>query len=400
MIKYFLKKILTQSQIDFLRCAKVYALRTLKNSSDIYSDYRIISLGEQNRHTFFGYYDITPFNTTSNEILYLTLGDDLKNADIVVEDIKSGTKTVVANTRVWNWQQGCRLRWFPNCSDEIIFNDFRNGTYYSRIINIRNNKENILDFPLYDINRTGTLGVSLDFSRLGVKRPGYGYTLMPYSEPIDLSSEAIHLIDIKQNTGEKIITYKQIDEKIKNRRTDYKNAYLNHLSFSPSGGKFLFFYLDASTPRHETYMLAYEINENKLHVIEPEMKVSHYVWEDDNHIIATSYNQKNICGYYRYSIDGRKEQILPNVLTRDGHPSLYKNGKILTDTYPDKAGYQSLLLFDGKMRRVDTLAKIFSSPKYTGEKRTDLHPRFNDNKTRISFDANINGFRNIYYFDI
>jgi hypothetical protein len=404
MIKQFIKKIiplsLRRTIRKVFRIPKIHTLRIIKRTPFVCSDKKITFLGDKGKHSFFGYYDISPFNTETDEVIYLVLSDNLTNADIVLEDITSRTKKIVAHTNVWNWQQGCRLRWFPGSSDEIIYNDYiTERGYCTKIINVRTKNEKILHFPLYDINKTGELGITLDFSRLGIKRPGYGYTMIPYTEPVDLADEGLYVIDIKANTSVKILTYRQIAETLKMNIQDYRHIYLNHLCFSPSGNKFLFFYLNTERPRLEAYLLVYDLSKSLLKVLEPELRLSHYVWEDDNHIIGTSLG-KNDCGYYRYDMFGNKTRILPELLVCDGHPSLYKYGKILTDTYPDKQGYQTLFLFDEKTQEIDVLAKIFSTPKYTGERRTDLHPRFNNNKTRISFDANINGYRNFCYFDI
>jgi hypothetical protein len=405
-MKRTLKKIIPPSLRRIIRnvsrITKIHVVRIAKRTPFVCSDYKITFLGEKGKHSFFGYYDISPFNTKTDEVIYLTLSDDLTDADIVLEDLTRKTKQTIVNTKAWNWQQGCRLRWFPGSSDEIIFNDFMGvggGGYCSKIVDVRTKDERLLHFPLYDINKTGKLGITLDFSRLGIKRPGYGYTVMPYNEPVNLADEGLYLVDIQADISTKILTYRQIAETLKMDIQDYGHIYLNHLCFNPSGDKFMFFYLNAEHPRHEAYLLVYDLKEAVLRVLEPELKISHYVWEDDDHIIGTSLSITD-CGYYRYDMFGKKTRILPELLIRDGHPSLYKDGKTLTDTYPDKQGYQTLFLFDEKTKGIDVLAKIFSVPKYTGERRTDLHPRFNSNKTRVSFDANINGYRNFCYFNM
>jgi hypothetical protein len=407
MIKYLTKKILSKRSILIVKLlynrakrSRIYFVRLINHSRDIYTNYQINALGENKHHSFFGYYDVSPFHSLTNEIIYLTLDKKERYASIVLEDLNSNEKKTLTTTQAWNWQQGCRLRWLRENSDEIIFNDFKNDRYYSRILNVRTGKEDKIDYPIYDINSQGTLGITLDFARLGVKRPGYGYTLTPYSEPNDLSAEGIYLVNIKKNTVSIILTYKEIAERLEIQHPQYPSYYLNHLSFFSSGNKFMFFFLDSSTVRHESYMLVYDLDEKYLHILESTMKVSHYVWEDNGHIIATSYDRQMNCRYYRYGMNKTKEAIMPNVLCLDGHPSIYKDGVFLTDTYPDKMGYQKLYFFNEKQQTITELAKIFSSFKFGGEKRTDLHPRFNKNKDKIAFDANIDGFRKVYYFNL
>jgi hypothetical protein len=409
MVKYLIKKVVGQKRStligkylhNVIHRIRVHYRRFISCSKDFYTDYQLFVLGENKNHSFFGYYDISPFHSLTDEVIYLTLDRKEKDANIILEDLKSKAKQTIAVTQAWNWQQGSRLRWLPGSIDKIIFNDFKDKKYYSRILNVRTYHEDKIDFPIYDINANGTLGITLDFARLGVKRPGYGYTLIPYSVPNDLSEEGISLVDMKKNTVKLILTYQDVVDQLGIQYPQYNNYYLNHLSFSPQGNKFMFFFLDSSTVRHEAYMLVYDLEEKTLKVLEPNMKVSHYVWEDNGHIIATSYDKQMNCAYYRYSMDGKKEPIMPDILCLDGHPSMCKNNLILTDTYPNrKTGYQQLYLFDEKRQEIMDLVKIFSSPKLNGEKRTDLHPRFNVNKDKIAFDANIDGFRKLYYFNL
>jgi hypothetical protein len=405
MIRYLVKKVLGRKGVligkylyNRIYQSKVYFIRLVNCRKNIYTNYQINALGEDKYHSFFGYYDISPFHSTTNEVVYLTLDKKEKYANIILEDLNS--KKMLTTTRAWNWQQGCRLRWLEGSADEVIFNDFKNDRYYSRILNVRSCKEYKIDYPLYDINSQGTLGITLDFARLGLKRPGYGYTLTPYIESENISGEGIDLVDIKKNRASTILTYKEIAERLRMPNPQYNYYYLNHLAFSPSGNKFMFFFLDSSSVRHEAYMLVYNLDEKYLHVLESEMKVSHYVWEDNEHIVATCYDRQMNCRYYRYSLNGKKEAIMPTILCLDGHPSIYKSGVFLTDTYPDKTEYQRLYFFDEEQQTITELVKIFSSPKLKGEKRTDLHPRFNKDKNKVAFDANINGFRKVYYFNL
>jgi hypothetical protein len=56
------------------------------------------------------------------------------------------------------------------------------------------------------------------------------------------------------------------------------------------------------------------------------------------------------------------EDIAPGVFSGDGHCSFSPDGRwMLTDGYPDKDGYQGLILFDGK-KRIDVFVSIVPSP--------------------------------------
>ena len=358
-------------------------------------DYYIIS--ESKRHCFFGYYDLPPFNYESNKILNIIIDGKSPNAQIKVYDIKTGQNTYIYTTGVWNWQQGCRLRWNPRNGSQILFNDIEKESYCCRIFDV-SSKEVVktLPVPLYDVNKDGSLGLSLNFSRLGKKRPGYGYTNFEYKEE-NLENEGVDLVNISTGKVERIVRYTTVVQYLRHPKS-FSNYYMNHLSFSPSGLYFLFFFLDSSTLRHEAYMFVYDIVKREIIPLEIHDKVSHYVWKNDEEIIATVYDDNMNCHYYCYNIkEGKK--YLYNSEKRDGHPSMYCKNCILTDTYPDKSGYQSLFITNN-VDDENVIARIYSNPLITGEKRTDLHPRLNQDNSLVCVDINNRGYREIGVFKL
>lgn len=368
-------------------------------NSDITTQYRYLTITEKKRHCFFGYYDISPFNNDSSKILNITTDGKSNLARVNVFDVKSNVNSFIVNTHVWNWQQGCRLRWLPNSDNKIVFNDMENQHYCCKIVDIQNNTEHkIINEPLYDIDNSGKLGLSLNFARLGVKRPGYGYTILPYSEEDNPENEGVDIIDIDKNTKKRLFTFKDVTTYLPSHKDNYRCYYVNHLSFSPSGNKFLFFFLDSSTKRHEAFLFVYDLAGSIIIPLEIHDKVSHYVWKDDNEIIATVYDDSMNCGYYIYNID-EKTRIKYNNVMNDGHPSILKEGTIITDTYADEKFFQHLYIADKNGIKKE-IAQIYDDPYIKGEERTDLHPRLSSNKSVICTDANIKGKRQMCVFYI
>lgn len=384
-----------------------YAYQFLKrlssNKRKIETNYELKKLSKPNTHVFFGYYDVTPFNTETDEIIYLNLKKDEDVIQIMtnhLEDLSQERK--LADSRAWNWQQGIRLRWMPNNSREIVFNDFDGKVYYSRIVNIDTKEERRIDAPLYDISSDGRFGLSIDFERLGAKRPGYGYTCRPYIEAEhQLENESIRLVDLANNTIRDIITFADIANINGCETKDFSNNYLNHLCFSPSGHQFLFFWLTVKSHTHKAYLLVHNLISGKTKLIENSEKVSHYVWLNEDTIICTARDNDGRDHYHRYTVStGEKKTLCPAILCYDGHPSVYSKELILTDTYPDTMGYQHLYLanIDKSLKR--PVLDIYSNCMITGERRTDLHPRLNTGKTMVCLDANILKYRELYFIKI
>lgn len=188
-----------------------------------------------------------------------------------------------------------------------------------------------------------------------------------------------------------------INEVLGNKVTNYSKYYINHLSFSPTGDKFLFFWINIKDNGiHMANLLVYDFKKEELIVLENKLSVSHYDWIDDERIIVTAYNEKRECRYYIYNVNGERTNLLHDILTNDGHPTWLGNNKIITDTYIDKYGFQKILYVDIDNRKIDTLIDIYSSYKAFGEKRCDLHPRINNKNDDICFDANVKGNRMLF----
>ncbi len=366
--------------------------RIATGNKKINTQYKIIEFSKSGCHTYFGYYDVTPFQ--GEKLIYIEREQSSNVCKIVLNDIHNTSKQYLAESRAWNWQQGIRLRWFPMSVNKISFNDFVDGKYINRIVNIDTKEERQLDWPLYDISPDGKFGITLDFERLGVMRPGYGYTCEPYMVG-DLWQDGISIIDIEKNQLVKKITYKELSDNIK-EVDDVSHFYINHLSFSPDGTKFLFFWIDEAKGFHQASLGVYDILTNNLIPLETEGKSSHYVWDGNDEIICTVLNRKYVAGYYRFNTkEHTKKLICPNSLSADGHPSVYAKGILLTDSYPDKRGFQHIYLVNEKDDVKTELVKIYSIPTLNLEKRTDLHPRLSSDRRYVAFDSNHDSLRKL-----
>lgn len=393
-LKRILKFFFTSEELHIIRM-KIKKKFTFKKDINTILNYE--SVGEVGTNSFFGYYDISPFSENDDEIVYLNLPKDSNVCNIMLYNLITKKKQTVDSTLAWNWQQGSRLRWFPTSNDEIIFNDFKNGKYISKKINIYKKTTEILDYALYDISNDGNFGLTLDFSRLGKLRPGYGYTNIKYieNEENTLFFDGIKVIDLNNNKEIKVISYKVIIEELK-KKVNISKCYINHLSYSPNSEKFLFFFIEIIDKIHKASLVVYDISLEKIIVLEKELSVSHYDWIDNENIIITAYDKNRKCEYYIYNLQNKSSQKI-DFLQGDGHPTWIGDNKFITDTYVDNKGYQKVMHIDlSKKTKIDLL-EIYSSYKVYGEFRCDLHPRISNNKKTICIDGNIDGKRKIYF---
>lgn len=389
--------LITPSQKVAIKKIMYPLYRLATGNKKINTQYEIIEFSKPRCHTYFGYYDISPFQ--DEKLIYIEREKDNDVCRVVLNDVHNTSKQYISDSRAWNWQQGIRLRWLPNSKNVISFNDYIDGKYVNRIIDLNTKEEKGLSWPLYDISSDGRLGITLDFERLGVMRPGYGYTCEPYKEG-DLWKDGISIIDIEKNQLVKTITYEELSDNIK-KVDEVNHFYINHLSFSPDGKKFLFFWIDESNGFHQASLGVYDIQKGELIPLETEGKASHYVWNGNDEIICTVLDKNYFARYCRYNIkDCSKKVICDKSLQHDGHPSVFAKNMILTDSYPDKKGFQHIYLVNEKDDVKTELVKIYSVPTLNVEMRTDLHPRLSVDKRLISFDSNHNGFRKMLIINL
>ena len=349
-------------------------------------EYKTYSYGY---HTSCGYYDLDPVR--NGMLLLITTDNAMENAVIHKICLNTKVDNNIGEGSVANWQQGNRLKWIND--DTIIFNSFKDGQYISSELYKGNTKSH--PWPVYDIKNN--LAVSLDFNRLGWLRPGYGYTKFPLSE-IQLDDCAIRMVDLSSDQEILCLSYWDLINNFP-RKVDLQKCYINHLSFSPSGQKFMFFFIEIKNGVHQCSLCVYD--GGKIVYLDTELSASHYVWKNDDEILTTSYDKNRNCRYYLYSIkDQTRMNVLPELLKQDGHPTYVNDHTIITDTYPDKAGFQHIYLVDTDSKKMKEYISIYSSAKHMGVERCDLHPRYSKERNEVYFDADIDGHRRVYSFKL
>ncbi|HVU32225.1 MAG TPA: hypothetical protein VHE61_02240 [Opitutaceae bacterium] len=310
----------------------------------------------------------------------------------------------LAETRAWNWQQGCMLQWLNGGREgRIIFNDRRDGRFVSRIIDVRNGTEQLIDRPVYGVNALGTVAVSLNFSRLQHQRPGYGYPGVPdaWAGTLAPSDDGLHAVDLRTGASRLILSVAAAAARDPRPEFADRMHRFNHAQFSPGGVRFACLHR-WKTPDEEvghTRLLTMDSDGSDLRCLADEGLVSHYDWCDDRRVLAWATH----CGrdrYFLFDETGSASPVGEGVLTCDGHCSYSPDRRwILTDTYPDREQHRTLLLFHVPTgRRVDI--GRFLSPSVDWQIRCDLHPRWSPDGRHVCIDSIHEGSRQMYVLDI
>lgn len=364
------------------------------------------------QHHFFGYYDKSPWDASGTLLLAARASfmDRPPTPDdpLVIGVIDpSGEWTPLAETRAWNWQQGCMLQWLENDSrGEIIFNDIQDDRFISRILNIHTGKERVLERPVYTVSRDGSYGVSLNFSRLHHQRPGYGYAGIPDPNCSVNTPEDDGLYSIDLRTGESHLILSLAAAANFEPKSEFlgRTHRFNHAQFNREGNRFAFLHRyqqGEGAPGHLTRLLTVALDGSALWNSPFHDMVSHYDWDCNGTLIAWARHPQSGDGYHLLSDQSDQTEIIGRgTLTSDGHCSFSPDGKwILTDTYPDETLHRALLLYHLEERKKLDLLRLYSMP-LPDEIRCDLHPRWSPCGGKVCIDSTHEGTRQMYLINL
>ena len=369
---------------------------------------------------FFGYHDKTPFSLDGSKLLatHLPVRQDDPTAECT--RIKVGYFGVnssgevdkqfvgIGTTNTWCWQQGCMLQWDPKAPDQrIYYNDMVNGAFGSKRFNLKTQQvEQNNAFPIYSISGDGAEALSLNFSRLGRLRPGYGYDLLddPYRDDPSPVEDGVFLYDFSCEQGQMLICLQDLADRV----PQVQNAehYINHASFSPGLEWITFFHIwrFKDSGRRGIILYAYNRSIDKLVVIEEERLPSHFCWRDAQSILVTNLDGSGRWRYSIYELGSGKRVDLDLPQNQDGHP-MFKPGSrkvFVTDSYPDKRRDQHVLIVDLEQNTVEEIGALYSPFKFRGQVRCDLHPRWDRTGGLICVDTAETGKREmlLYHIDL
>lgn len=394
--------------IIYFRYVIIRYFRLLFRNYYLYNNVRLDVIDDDGI-TFFGYYGLIP--ECNNRVLYLKVykpelrGSKSEKAQIMVKDLVTGYRTSLLYTRSWNWQQGAQLRWINfNCTFSYAFNDFNtdSGSYNTVIASIDGSVLKRLHRPFYTIFNNSLTLLSINYDRLTLLRPDYGYFNKETVDELDDSNDGIWVYsDINQN-WELIIDF----ETLKNHRyvDSMENAIhkVNHLDVSPNDENLIFLHRWKGPKGRFTRLVTFNFSSKKMKILNGDFMTSHCTWLTNSEVLAFCMVENGNVGYYKFDIETGDYILFSNKLPQiDGHPSKSPDGRwLVIDTYPDISRFSSLFLFDLNLNKLILLGRFWQSLDFTGEIRVDLHPKWSLDSKRIYFESAHEGSRRLYYIEI
>ena len=404
---------------------------------------------------WFGYYN---FDVIRDDKLLCNRGDFEGRAigpDDQVElgwyDLSTGDWHHIDMTDSFNWQQGASLQWLPGKGNEnkVVYNKSDRNHYYSVIADIQTGEKRIIDYPVYSITNDGKKAIALNYERIY-------WTIAYHYQPVVNKSlnvrvadgDGIFQVDLESGEVKLIIGLK--DVVALDAPDDFSEArhWCEHIMLNKNSTRiaFLHRFSYGGTSRNTRICIA-DIDGKNLQVI-PGWRTrdwSHMGWINDDSFVIYSIQrnalqlayikqcnksgekpslslrlkrflknkmpqaivsrvrQTNKC-YELYAFENGLFQLTKEIkkdfFSIDGHPSFFPNEEImLTDTYPDENGYQSLILYSLRTEKALIIGK-FKAPLRGTPASCDLHPKISDNGKRIALDSAYSGKHRMIVFKL
>ena len=374
-----------------------------------------IQITDNNKeHLFASYYGINSFNrsetyaTVLETELKYELPDKINPATLGMIDLKTKEFIPLSQTRAWNFQQGCMAHWLGTSPDSlIIFNDLRNGKFVSVIVNVHTKEEiKTFPFPISAVASDGLHAISINFSRLRITRPDYGYGGNGQDSRKDIpfpEDDGLFLIDLKTGDLKLLVSYDQVKDLVPPLE-EGSIEWFNHTLFSRNGSKI--FWLSRQTSGNQRITTSFTVNidgTNLQRCFPDNWGGSHFDWLNDDELMITSAYEGKQYAHVLFTVGEKNYKRLgKGLLDYDGHGTFSPDQKwMVTDTYPSGGlKEQKIYLMDMKSEAVISLGRFVQPAEFEGYWRCDIHCRWSQSGKIIGFNSTNSGSRQVYIYKI
>ena len=406
-------------------------------------------------HYFFGYYDKSQLNRSSTRLLAMRVDfldhmpDRHDRAVLGYFNLEEEGQPFVevADSRTFNWQQGCMLQWLgPDHEARIIYNDLEEGRFVSVILDLGSGERKVLPKPVYTVAPDGMSALCIDHERHHFCRRSYSYdgVVNRDKDKNIVPGDGIWRLDLETGETRQVVALEDLMAHRALSNMEGAVHYVEHLMLSPSGNRLCFLHrwqMEEGGIFDRLYTV--DPNGENLYLLNDSGRVGHFCWRNDEEVllyggIANPVNSlrryKNLVRYlfrpllpfyHRLVADnsslskaltgdsyilltdqsGEKKRVAPEISAEDGHPSFPPGNQavFVSDTYPDpeSGSVATLLCYDLDSGEHGVLAELDSIPEYdnTGL-RCDLHPKCSYDGKYVSVDTMDRGVRGTYLYRV
>ena len=331
-------------------------------------------------------------------------------------DLQDGNRFIpVAKTCTWNFQEAAMCFWLPWADDTLLYNDMRDGRFVSVILNWKTGEERIIPYPVSAVSEDGQWAVSINYARLRLSRPDYGYAGGGQDARADVSwpeDDGLWLVNLKTGEGKLIVSIASQKERM-TQMTDPKGlAYFCHTIISKNAKRIFWLArtvenLDAqgTVSKWQTTAFTCNLDGSDVRRCFPDgWGGSHFNWLDDDRLVVTAKWENRVYGHVTFQVgeEEKAHHLAPGILDFDGHCIWSPNGKFISsDGYWNEAGERTWVLVRVEDELVKPLGAFWVPENYRDiYTRCDLHPRWRPDGKQIGFNSVHEGTRQVYVRDV
>ncbi len=373
-------------------------------------------------HLFASYYAIDAWNADGR---YATvLETDVKGrlpteddvATLGVVDFKEGNRFIpLTETRCWNFQEATMAHWLATAPQtQFIFNDLVDGKFVSVIYDMALKTRRVVPFPVSAVSPDGRWAVCINYARLRLTRPDYGYGGNGQDARADVTwpkDDGLWIVDLANGQAKLVVTIDSVRDRMPAVKDPKALAYFCHTKISRDGSKI--FWLARTVEnlsgqkvvrKWETTSFVCDRDGGHVRRCFPDgWGGSHFNWLDGDRMVVTANYQAKVWSHVFFT-PGKEDytRLGKGLLDFDGHGVFSDDGKwMATDTYPDKLGERKLMVMRMSDQAVLPLGSFFVPEIYRDQySRCDLHPRWSSDGKRLAFNSVHEGSRQVYVIDV
>ena len=360
-------------------------------------------------HFYASYYGINSFSTNQKyatiletEVKY-RLPSENDPATLGLVNLETLEFTPLAETRAWNFQQGCMAHWLATSPDSlIIYNDLRDGKFISVIMNVHSKKEvKTFPFPVSAVSPDGKQAVSINFSRLRITRSDYGYGGEGQDAQPNIQypeNDGLFLTNLETGESKLIVSIADVKDLVPDIPAE-GIEYFNHTLFSRGGTKI--FWLARAVPQRNTTSFTVNTDGTNLQRCFPDgWGGSHFDWLNDEELMITAQYDAKQAAHILFTIgQDNYKRLGKGLLDYDGHGAFSPDKKwMITDTYPygSELREQKIYLMDMETEAVLSLGRFVEPKEFNSHWRCDIHCRWSPKGDIIGFNSTHSGSRQAY----
>ena len=342
-------------------------------------------------------------------------------ATLALVDLQDGNKLIpIGKTLCWNFQEAAMFHWLPWEDGACIYNDCRDGKFVSVVYNWKTGAERIIPYPVSAVSKDGTKAVSVNYARLRLCRPDYGYAGQgqdPLRDDIWPDSDGLWVVDLRTGEGRLILSVRDAAAQMTQIEDPKGLAYFCHTVLSKNAKKIFFLArtvenLDEQVEKFghvkawRTSAFTIDIDGNNLRRCYPDgWEGSHFNWLDDETIAVTARWNAGKCWahtIFKVGDEDKVRHLAPGLLDWDGHLVFSPNGKFLcSDGYWNSNKERNFVLIRVEDEAVRSLGTYFVPEEYQEQySRCDLHARWRPDGSQIAFNSVHEGTRQVYISEV